>query len=68
MERLFRLSERGTDPRTEILAGFSTFLTMAYIVVVNPSIMTAAGTRGRVHGIRARLNWGPSRTRSTPPT
>ena len=43
MERLFRLSERGTDPRTEILAGLSTFLTMAYIVVVNPSIMTAAG-------------------------
>ncbi len=43
MERLFRLSERGTDPRTEILAGFSTFLTMAYIIVVNPSIMTAAG-------------------------
>ncbi len=43
MERLFRLSERGTDPRTEILAGLSTFLTMAYIVVVNPSIMAAAG-------------------------
>jgi len=43
MERLFRLSERGTDPRTEMLAGLSTFLTMAYIVVVNPSIMTAAG-------------------------
>ncbi|MEO3472202.1 NCS2 family permease [Roseomonas sp. CAU 1739] len=43
MERLFHLSERGTDPRTEILAGLSTFLTMAYIVVVNPSIMAAAG-------------------------
>lgn len=43
MERLFRLSERGTDPRTEMLAGLSTFLTMAYIVVVNPSIMAAAG-------------------------
>jgi AGZA family xanthine/uracil permease-like MFS transporter len=43
MERLFRLSERGSDPRTEILAGLSTFLTMAYIIVVNPSIMAAAG-------------------------
>ncbi|MBW6398979.1 NCS2 family permease [Roseomonas sp. HJA6] len=43
MERLFRLSERGTNPRTEILAGLSTFLTMAYIVVVNPSIISAAG-------------------------
>lgn len=43
MDRFFQLSERGTDPRTEILAGFSTFLTMAYIVVVNPSIMAMAG-------------------------
>jgi len=43
MERLFHLSERGTNPRTEILAGLSTFLTMAYIVVVNPSIISAAG-------------------------
>ena len=43
MERLFRLSERGTNPRTEMLAGLSTFLTMAYIIVVNPSIMAAAG-------------------------
>lgn len=43
MERLFHLAERGSDPRTEILAGLSTFLTMAYIVVVNPSIMAAAG-------------------------
>ncbi len=43
MERLFGLEERGTTPRTEILAGFSTFLTMAYIIVVNPGIMAAAG-------------------------
>ena len=43
MDRFFALSQRGTDPRTEILAGLSTFLTMAYIVVVNPSIMAAAG-------------------------
>lgn len=43
MDRFFQLSARGTDPRTEILAGLSTFLTMAYIIVVNPSIMAAAG-------------------------
>ncbi len=43
LDRFFALTERGTDPRTEILAGLSTFLTMAYIVVVNPSIMAAAG-------------------------
>ncbi len=54
MERLFRLSERGTNPRTEILAGLSTFLTMAYIVVVNPSIMAAAGHRCR-RGLRRHL-------------
>jgi AGZA family xanthine/uracil permease-like MFS transporter len=43
LDRFFSLSARGTDPRTEMLAGLSTFLTMAYIVVVNPSIMAAAG-------------------------
>ena len=43
MESLFRLREHGTTPRTEIMAGFATFLTMVYIVVVNPNIMAAAG-------------------------
>ncbi|MFJ8267963.1 NCS2 family permease [Peribacillus asahii] len=43
MERLFRLRELGTNVRTEILAGFTTFLTMAYIIVVNPAILSAAG-------------------------
>lgn len=43
MERFFRLSERGTTPRTEMMAGLATFLTMAYIVVVNPGMMAAAG-------------------------
>jgi len=43
MERLFGLAERGTTARTEILAGVSTFLTMAYIIVVNPGILAAAG-------------------------
>lgn len=43
LERTFRLSEHGTTVRTEILAGLTTFLTMAYIVFVNPSILAEAG-------------------------
>ncbi|TQR20066.1 NCS2 family permease [Psychrobacillus vulpis] len=43
MERLFKLSELGTNVKTEILAGFTTFLTMAYIIFVNPAILSAAG-------------------------
>lgn len=43
MDRFFGLSERGTDIRTELLAGLTTFLTMAYIVIVNPNILAAAG-------------------------
>ncbi len=43
MRRYFQFSERGTNYRTEILAGLTTFLTMAYIIVVNPSILEAAG-------------------------
>jgi len=43
LDRYFALSERGTSARTEILAGFTTFLTMAYIVLVNPAILGQAG-------------------------
>jgi len=43
LDRYFALSERGTSTRTEILAGFTTFLTMAYIVLVNPAILGQAG-------------------------
>jgi AGZA family xanthine/uracil permease-like MFS transporter len=43
LERLFQLSERGTTARTEIVAGVTTFLTMAYIVLVNPAILGQAG-------------------------
>ncbi|SDX22493.1 putative MFS transporter, AGZA family, xanthine/uracil permease [Marininema mesophilum] len=43
MERLFGLSDRGTNISREILAGLTTFLTMVYIVVVNPSILKKAG-------------------------
>ncbi|SDM63640.1 putative MFS transporter, AGZA family, xanthine/uracil permease [Oryzisolibacter propanilivorax] len=43
LEKYFKLKEHGTDVRTEILAGLTTFLTMAYIIFVNPSILGAAG-------------------------
>lgn len=43
LEKLFKLSENGTDIKTEILAGVTTFMTIAYILAVNPSILSAAG-------------------------
>ena len=43
LERYFGLRAHGTDLRTELLAGLTTFLTMAYILVVNPDILAAAG-------------------------
>ena len=38
LEKLFKLSENKTDVKTEVLAGVTTFMTMAYILAVNPSI------------------------------
>jgi AGZA family xanthine/uracil permease-like MFS transporter len=43
LERLFDLTGHGTTVRTEVVAGLTTFLTMAYIVIVNPAILGAAG-------------------------
>ena len=43
LERMFKLGEHGTTVRTEIVAGLTTFLTMAYIIFVNPSILGDAG-------------------------
>ncbi len=43
LDSYFKLREHGTTLRTEVLAGLSTFLTMAYIVFVNPDILSAAG-------------------------
>ncbi|WP_275661799.1 NCS2 family permease [Lentibacillus sediminis] len=43
MERFFKLSENNTTARTEMVAGVTTFLTMVYIIVVNPAILTSAG-------------------------
>lgn len=41
LERLFKLRERGTSVRTEVVAGLTTFMTMAYIIFVNPTVLSA---------------------------
>lgn len=43
MDKFFKLTENGTTVKTEVLAGITTFMTMAYILVVNPSILSATG-------------------------
>ncbi|MCQ2509957.1 MAG: NCS2 family permease [Lachnospiraceae bacterium] len=43
MEKFFKLKENGTNVRTEFVAGITTFMTMAYILAVNPSILSASG-------------------------
>ena len=43
LEKFFKLSENGTDVRTEIVAGITTFMTMAYILAVNPNVLSATG-------------------------
>ena len=43
LNRFFGLEELGTDVRTEVVAGITTFMTMAYIIVVNPKILQVAG-------------------------
>ena len=43
LERLFNLKENGTSVRTEVIAGITTFLTMSYIIFVNPEILSSTG-------------------------
>lgn len=43
LEKLFQLKANGTTVKTEVIAGLTTFLTMAYIIVVNPDMLSAAG-------------------------
>jgi len=43
LESFFKLREHGTSVKTEVIAGFTTFLTMAYIILVNPLILSATG-------------------------
>ena len=42
LERLFKLSKNKTTVKTEVMAGITTFMTMAYILAVNPSILADA--------------------------
>lgn len=43
LEKMFKLKENNTTVKTEVLAGITTFMTMAYILAVNPSMLAAAG-------------------------
>ena len=43
LEKLFKLKESNTNIQTELLAGFTTFITMAYIIFVNPQMMSSTG-------------------------
>ena len=46
MEKLFKLKQNGTNVRTEIIAGLTTFMTMAYIIALNPNLLTNFGNEG----------------------
>ena len=52
-EKVFKLSEHQTTVKTEVMAGITTFMTMAYILAVNPSILGSTGMIHRycLHGI-----------------
>ena len=47
MEKLFKLKENGTTVRTELVAGLTTFMTMAYIIALNPNLLTNFGAEGQ---------------------
>ena len=47
MEKFFKLKENGTTVRTELVAGLTTFMTMAYIIALNPNLLTGFGANGQ---------------------
>lgn len=47
LEKIFHLKEHGTNVKTEIVAGLSTFMTMAYIIALNPNLLTGFGAHGK---------------------
>jgi AGZA family xanthine/uracil permease-like MFS transporter len=51
LDRFFKFSERGTNLRTEVIAGLTTFMTMAYIIFVNPAILATEGTGLPISGV-----------------
>lgn len=58
LEKMFKLRENGTSVKTEIMAGITTFITMAYIIFVNPNILKEAGmnAQGLLGGEAAELS------------
>ena len=57
-ERLFKLKENGTNVRTEVLAGITTFMTMAYILIVNPDILSKTGMEAIRCGTKVIVDTG----------
>src|SRR5438477_4276327 len=53
LEKIFKLSENGTTARTELLAGATTFLTMAYIIFVQPAVLS-----GKMFGMDTGMDFG----------
>src|SRR3974390_1818175 len=53
LDRIFRLAENGTTARTELLAGVTTFLTMAYIIFVQPAVLS-----GAMVGVQTGMDFG----------
>ncbi len=51
LEKWFKLKENGTNVRTEIVAGLTTFMTMAYIIALNPNLLTGFGAEGAEEGL-----------------
>ncbi len=56
LEKTFKLKENGTDVKTEIIAGITTFMAMAYILAVNPSILSASGMNAQAILIATALS------------
>ena len=50
MDKFFKISERGSTIKTEIMAGLTTFFAMAYIVLVNPNQVAGEGSNGWLAG------------------
>ena len=57
MERFFKLRDHGTTVVTEFIAGITTFLAMAYIVFVNPSILSQTGMPSQAFSLMSHTLW-----------
>lgn len=55
MEKFFKLNEKGSNVKTELIAGLTTFLAMAYILGVNPSVLADAGMAKPLYSLRLQL-------------